>query len=165
MKRRFRLGPGTLVALTAAIVIAYVKWPATQRRAAERQRMNELRAQVAQRQTRPAPRSWTLDEILQHGAELKLTEKQIVALQRLRSEEENTASRLQRDLKRASHDFQKWMDEAKKRGGVTLSDLQRHSVPLREASAAVAGHSREFSTRARLILTPAQREQLKRTSQ
>jgi len=163
MRPRFRIGPGLLVAMSAAIVIAYVKWPEYQQRDAEQRAMNELRAEIAHRKTQPVKPARTLDNLWARRDELKLTREQIAALQKLRAQEQQTVAPLQREAERAAREFQVWMDDAKRRGGATISDIQRHSAPVIEASSAVEQARRVYFQSALSRLTPQQRAQVERT--
>ena len=150
MKRRFRIGPATTLAIAAAIVIAYVKFPAWQRDAAQTRRIEELRAQVKAAPRAKALPPKTLDALWQRRAQLNLSAAQSKQLAALRAQEAAQIAPLQRAAEEAEREFETWMKAHSR--GATMADIQRQAAPYSAASGALSAARRDFYERGLVAL-------------
>ena len=163
MKRRFRLGPATTLALAGAIVVVYVRFPQWQREAEQSRQLDAVRAQVAARPRTKAAPARTLETLWQERAALHLSPSQVQSLERLRVEEANQTAPLQRNADLAARDFQTWMKTHQ--SGAPLSDIQQRGAIYSAASAPLSQKRERFWNHALAVLSPEQRAQIEATTQ
>lgn len=158
MKRRFRLGPATTLALAGAVVVAYVRFPQWQREAEQSRQLEAVRAEVARRgAAKPVP-PHDLDALWSARERLALSAAQQTSLAALRAQEASSTAALQRETGDAARDFSAWLKEHQ--SGATMSDIQSHAAFYSQKSGDLASARREFWNRGLAVLTPAQRAQL-----
>ncbi len=160
---RFRLGPAMLLALCAAIVIAYVQWPQWSRDNAARHALDEQRAMVARHGVTKPRALLSLETILKQRQELHLSPFQVASLQRLQGQFNRENAPLQQVAEEKARAFQSWMQGAQTRGGVTIADMQAHSADYSAVSVQLSAQRQLVLGRALSLLNEAQRQQLQRT--
>lgn len=163
MKRRFRLGPATTLAIAGAIVAAYVRFPSWQREAEQGRQLDVLRAQIAARPRTKAPPARTLEALWQGRAALHLSPSQLKTLQNLRVEEARQTAPLKRNAELAARDFSAWMKTHQ--SGAALADIQQQGAIYSAASAPLSRERQRFWSRAVAVLSPAQRAQIEAKTQ
>lgn len=163
MKRRFRLGPATTLAIAGAIVVAYVRFPQWQREAQQSRQLDATRARIAARPRTKAPPPRTLETLWQGRAALHLSPSQVQSLEQLRVEEARQTAPLQRNAELAARDFAAWMKTHQ--SGAALSDIQQHGAIYSAASAPLSQERERFWSRALAVLSPAQRAQIEAKTQ
>ncbi len=161
---RFRLGPATLLAMCAAIVIAYVQWPQWQRDKAASHALDEQRAAIAKRGVQKPRALLSIETILQQRDSLHLSSVQIASLQKIQQQFNRESAPLQKLIEQKASVFQDWTHQAQTRGGVTMTEIQTHSADYSAASAQLAAQRRLVLQRALAVLNDAQRQQFQRTS-
>ncbi len=163
MKRRFRLGPATTLAIAGAIVVAYVRFPSWQREAEESRQLEAMRAQISAKPRVKAKPTRTLQTLWNERGALGLSPSQRLKLEQLRSEEASQTASLQRSAELAARDFEAWMKAHQ--NGAALSDIQREGALYSAASAPLSLERGRFWNRALLILNAAQRTQIESKTQ
>lgn len=162
MKRRFRLGPATTLAIAGAIVVAYVRFPAWQREAEQSRQLDAVRARIKRRGTPKALPPRTLDTLWNERITLHLLQSQLQKLEQLRVEEARQTAPLVQNAELATRDFQTWMKAHQ--NGAALSDIQQHGAIYSAASAPLSLERERFWNRALAVLSPAQRTQIEATT-
>lgn len=162
MKRRFRLGPATTLAIAGAIVVAYVRFPQWQREAGESRQLDAMRARIAAKPRVKAPPARTLQSLWNARAALHLSPSQLQTIERLRTEETRQTAPLQRNAELAARDLEVWMKAHQ--NGAALSDIQQQSAIYSGASAPLSLERERFWNRALAVLSPAQRVRVQQKS-
>jgi len=162
VKRRFRLGPATTLAIAGAIVVAYVRFPQWQREAEQSRQLDALRARTAAKPRVKAPPR-TLETLWQGRAALHLSPSQIQTLEQLRTEEARRTVPLERSAELAGRDFEAWMKTHQK--GASLSDIQQQGGIYSAASAPLSLERERFWNRALAVLSPSQHAQIEAKTQ
>lgn len=163
MKRRFRLGPATTLAIAVGIVVAYVRLPTWQREAEQSRQLDAMRARIKRQGMAKAPPARTLETLWQERAAFHLSPSQLQSLQTLRAEEARQTTPLVRNADLAARDFQAWMKTHQ--NGAALSDIQQRGAIYSAASAPLSQERERFWNRALAVLSPAQRAQIEATTQ
>jgi hypothetical protein len=169
-RRRLNFGPGTALALIVVAGILYARRDEFARHGARRlaegspriDRNSDQRAFRIIRNT-GAPGAGVVPEVstlLTRRDELKLSAQQVKAIEALQSEGRSVSTPLREEAERAGNEFRVWMQEAEKRGRVTVDQLQQHSATLRAASAQLAEQRRDSWERALKVLTKEQQAQI-----
>ncbi len=99
-------------------------------------------------------------EILERSADLSLTASQRDRLVEMDAKWQQEWPPLEARLKGAEVEFSRFMDEAQKRGRVSLQEIQRRSEELRRLGAAWREVQERQAETARQVLTESQRKQL-----
>ncbi len=162
MKRRFRLGPATTLAIAGAIVVAYVRFPAWQREAEQSRQLDAMRARIKRKGAPKALPPRTLDTLWNERITLHLLQPQLQKLEQLRAEEEHQTAPLAQNAELAARDFEAWMKAHQ--NSAALSDIQQHGAIYSAASAPLSLERERFWNRALAVLSPAQRTQIEATT-
>jgi hypothetical protein len=158
VKRRFRLGPATTLAIAGAIVVAYVRFPGWQREAEEARQLEVTRARIAAKPREKALPARTLQTLWSERVALHLSPSQLQKVERLRLEEARQTAPLQRSAELAARNFEAWMKTHQT--GAALSDIQQQGAIYSAASAPLSLERERFWNRALAVLSPAQRAQI-----
>lgn len=163
MKRRFRLGPATTLAIAGAIVVAYVRFPAWKREAEQSRQVAAMRARVAAKPRVKALPARTLQTLWNERATLHLSRSQLQTLEQLQTEEVHQTAPLKHRAELATRDFEAWMRAHE--NGAPLSDIQQQGAIYSAASAPLSLERERFWNRALTILSPTQRAQIEAKTQ
>lgn len=151
---RTGIGPGTIATIALLSFVLWQRWQQTQTVP-----------------TMPSPPVWaehTLPPLarepkwlLERADDLGLTEEQKRKLKALQRDYEQRTATLRRQLDEASEAFQRFMNEAQRRGGLTsVGEIQRQAAEMSRLSRALAEQRYAVWEQALSVLTEKQRRKI-----
>ena len=155
LPRAFRIGPGLLLAILAAVVIGIRERPHLQ--APGGRPVLEHVPRVSQR---PAATP-DLSELLAQAEALRLTPRQRAAVDRLMKQWAQESADRRRDMDRAAAEFSQFMQQAQRRGQGGLEEIQRHATETSALTTEWQARKAYFWQQGLAVLTPAQRQRAK----
>jgi hypothetical protein len=153
--RAFRIGPGLLLAILAAIVIGIQERPNLQA-----PRVRPVVEHVPHFSQRPSAAP-DLSLLLARADALQLTPRQRTAIVRLMKQWAPESAQRRRDMDRAAAGFTQFMQEAQHRGQGVLGDIQRHAAETSALTTQWLARKAYFWQQGLTVLTSEQRQRLR----
>ncbi len=155
---RTGIGPGTVAMLMLLAFVLWQRWQPTRP-------VTPLPPPVGAQHGAPLPArepQW----LLERAEELELNEEQRGKIAALQREYERRTATLRRKLDEVSQAFQRFMEEAQRKGGLkTVGEIQEQGKELSRLSRLVAQERKDAWEQALAVLTEKQRQQITKSDE